>query len=239
MRSANSVDQKLKYNEIAQKICNLESEIRHMTIKNSSLRVSLNYLLNKLKNYIDNHKNVAYDLKLIYDEAMALQEEECEDESKSEAERIRRDEIQKELKGQENDFIAVSMDSFDHNSKDHKELEERFDMKNISFKDSFCFPNSKKSDGGNTNATNITTISRKPVSEDNKEEDMLEDIDLYREKSTRTKIEESKEDDMYKPLEVIREKSYLFKNSFKGEMANGRTKSCKRTLFLCYINLKF
>ena len=229
MRSANSVDQKLKHNEIAQKICNLESEIRHMTIKNNSLRVSLNYLLNKLKNYIDNHKNVAYDLKLIYDEAMALQED--EDESKSEAERNRRDEIHNELKGQENEFIVVSMDSFDHNSKDHKELEERFDMKNISFKDSFCFPNSKKSDGGNTNATNITTISRKPISEENKEEDMLEDIDLYREKSTRTKIEESKEDDMYKPLEIIREKSHLFKHSFKGEMANGRTKSCKNIIF--------
>ena len=235
MRSANSVDQKLKYNEIAQKICNLESEIRHMTIKNNSLRVSLNYLLNKLKNYIDNHKNVAYDLKLIYDEAMALQEE-CEDESKSEAEKNRRDQIQNELKGQENDFIAVSMDSFDPNSKDHKELEERFDMKNISLKDSFCFPNSKKSDASNTNATNITTISRKPVSEDNKEEDLLEDIDLYREKSTRTKIEENKEDDMYKePLEIIRKKSHLFKNSSKGEMTNGRTNSCTNIILICVI----
>lgn len=233
MRSANSVDQKLKQNEIAQKICNLESEVRHMTIKNNSLRVSLNYLLNKLKYYIDNHKNVAYDLKLIYDEAIALQEE-CEDESKSEAERNRRDEIHNELKGQENEFIAVSMDSFDPSNKEHKETEERFDMKNISFKDSFCFPNSKKSDGGNTNATNITTISRKPVSED-KEEDVLEDIDLYREKSTRTKNEENKEEDNYKPLEIIREKSYLFKSSLKGEMANGRTKSCKKIIVIYLI----
>jgi len=102
-----------------------------------------------------------------------------EEEAKSESENIRRDEGLNEIKARPNDFSRSSMESY--HLEGLKESGNPYELKDISFKDSFCFPKVDKN-------TQINTICRKPKSEEN---------------------EENEEDDLDYPIDFKKGKSYM------------------------------
>lgn len=165
MESLNSSQQ--PKHEGDQKISELEGKIRRLTSQNEAMHVSLNYLLNKLKNYVDNHKYSSKELLTIYEEAKVLQEDFDHDD-----EELRRLEQLKEIQQKEDHFSRVSMESYHcSGSKDNREAPDKKiseELRGVSFKDSFWFcPNSQDS----KDVKNVRTISKNPVKLEGKDED--------------------------------------------------------------------
>lgn len=100
----------------------LESETRRQSEDNKYLRSSLNYLLNNLKNYIDNSSNSLSALQQIYEEAYLLQEqiEEQDQDSNKRREKLY-NEIKPQMEGENGVFTLVTLDNYSqsHKSSNH------------------------------------------------------------------------------------------------------------------------